>query len=108
MKPEDSTAWSDDGWQHIPYRSLLSSVNTTDWKALTTNNRAMRVKSLEFTIKKYLPLNEETKQIGGVTDIHTQVVTDPELMIMTDVNRLTEELLVSSLIKQVMDMIPKL
>jgi hypothetical protein len=60
MKPEDSTAWSDDGWQHIPYRSLLSSVNTTDWKALTTNNRAMRVKSLEFTIKKYLPLNEET------------------------------------------------
>ena len=45
MKPEDSTAWSDDGWQH---RSLLSSVNTTDWKALTTNNRAMRVKSFYY------------------------------------------------------------
>lgn len=64
----------------------------TDWKALTTNNRAMRVKEMGFTITKYLPLNEQTKQICGVTDIYTQVVADPELMVMTDTNRLTEEL----------------
>lgn len=86
------TAIWDEGWQRIPYESLMCSVNPRDWLSFGANHSAFKIDSVGFSLSGYTPLVEQISAVNGSSTITSQFITAPMLQTMKDDSLWTQDL----------------